>query len=366
MRKLMVSLVVGLLMVPAVIEAAQTAQARIYCLSVNLSQGSGPFGLYSLNLTTSETGLNGELAPSFGGVYTHWSGLALRDETLFQTYPGQLVLDLPWADEDGNGYNDFFEVRLGGSVSTGGEFNLGGLLGTVEATWSRPAGSRFGQCLLRFYSTSSQPDFEFTHGFEVLEYMGPLTYTPGETNVTGSVELVQSDNEFATLTGPVEFLKSSTNRFNQLEVQSGALTNEYDYLLPFTEGPVRRDERWPTNYFGFLTFEDGAPFTSDADYRFWDISIDDTNDSDEDGIPDFSDDPASAVPTAPILSLTQTATNLLLEISGDVGRVHEIVAAGSLTDSPWRKVSSIVLTNNPQTLSLPLPEQTTFWKVSVP
>ena len=66
------------------------------------------------------------------------------------------------------------------------------------------------------------------------------------------------------------------------------------------------------------------------------LSIDDTNDANANGIPDFSDDPASVTPPrAPHLSLALGSTNLLLTISGSVGHTNQIQTVGSLTSTNW-------------------------------
>jgi hypothetical protein len=94
------------------------------------------------------------------------------------------------------------------------------------------------------------------------------------------------------------------------------------------------------------------------------LSIDDPNDSNHNGIPDFSDDPSAALPRAPKLDLAQTATNILLTIHGDVGRVHEIQQLSDLASNNWQTAVSVTLSKDPQTVSLPAPaSQTMFWRV---
>ena len=126
-----------------------------------------------------------------------------------------------------------------------------------------------------------------------------------------------------------------------------------------------RDPGWPTNYAGVVYFADGDPSTVAPDYQSWTLSIDDTNDANANGIPDFSDDPALALPPrAPRLSLTPGATNLWLTISGDTGHTNDIQELDSLMTTNWHTKLSLTLTNDPQTVSLSLPtNQTKFWRV---
>ena len=97
----------------------------------------------------------------------------------------------------------------------------------------------------------------------------------------------------------------------------------------------------------------------------WTLSIDDLNDADQDGIPDFSDDPLTPA-RPPLLTLQPGATSLVLIISGDVGRSHLIQTNASLASTNWQLAQSITLATDPQTVSLPIPAGITFWRALVP
>src|SRR6185503_18091588 len=116
------------------------------------------------------------------------------------------------------------------------------------------------------------------------------------------------------------------NKFNLLILQgSDYWTNQWDQTIDlYLNQLFSRDLARPTNYTGNLEFFDGDPNTFDIDYERWRLVITDTADSDQDGIPNFSDDLQSALPRRPNLSLVRTSTNLLLRISGDVGRLHQV------------------------------------------
>jgi hypothetical protein len=100
---------------------------------------------------------------------------------------------------------------------------------------------------------------DFTHTFELLEYTGVLNYTPGSTNVTGAINLAQSDNLSNTLAGAVEFIKAETNRFNEFNLQIGNWTNAAAQMLSFTNSYFQRDLAVKTNYYGLVIFDDGDP-----------------------------------------------------------------------------------------------------------
>jgi hypothetical protein len=275
-----------------------------------------------------------------------------------------MELTVPAAgDANGDGFDDFFQVAQGINASSSGTYSINGLgSGSVTASWSRDAGSRTGICGLVFHNSSG--NLAFIIGFDVLEYTGPLTYTPGSNTVSGTVDLTQTGDPATTLQGPIQFTKVSTNRFNKLTLQSSAWTNASSQTLTYVQSTCSRDLSWPTNYYGNLTFDDGDPNTADADYYAWVLSIDDTNDADKDGIPDFSDDPLVLLARPPFLTLARGATNCWLTVSGDTNHLHEIQESTNLLSTNWLPVMSFTLTNDPQTVSLPLPATSSkFWRV---
>lgn len=361
MKKLGIFLAAGLITLPLSGHSAQTAQATLFCWSLRFHQGVDSFGDSTLDLYTNPSGTPNEELGAWYSTYTHRSHFALE----FSGFPitGELYLDLPaFADANDNGFDDSFEVSQGVSGSSIGEYTtvLGG--GNITASWSRGAGSKDGTCSLRLVDNTYGDLGTYWHTFEVLEYKGPLTYTPGSNTVSGSVNLTNAAGE---LQGPVSFTKSTTDPFNKLTLPSLFLTNAAQQTLSlFVPTDLFRDLRLRTNYYGEVEFNDGDPNTSAEDYYTWELSIDDLNDADHDGIPDFSDNPQSvAPPRRPLLSLTRGLTNLLLTIRGDVGHLHEIQEAGSVTSSNWQTVLSVTLTNDPQVVSLPLPASgINFWR----
>jgi len=346
----------------------QTAQATLFSRSLRFYQSMDESELFSLNLSSLPNQNNGELGPYFyffSSATTHAAYLDLVDQLFFEHSYGGMDLNVPAAgDADGDGFDDFFEVAQGVSATSSGTYSITGIgSGSVAASWSRGAGSRTGTCTLVFQNTS-YGDLVFTAAFDVLEYTGPLTYTPGSNTVSGSVDLTQTGDPTTTLQGPIQFTKSSTNRFNQLTLQSGAWTNAASQTLTFLPSACLRDLNWPTNYYGNFRFDDGDPNTPDADYYAWVLSIDDMNDADKDGIPDFSDDPLLALARPPLLTLARGATNFWLTIDGDINHVHEIQESTNLLSTNWLPVMSFTLTNDPQTVSLPLPATgAEFWRV---
>src|SRR5258708_5589964 len=112
-----------------------------------------------------------------------------------------------------------------------------------------------------------------------------------------------------------------------------------------------------------MNFTDGDLTTPAPDYLAWILSIDDANDSNHNGIPDFSDDP---VVRQVRLALSLTATNLQVSLSGAAGTVCQVQQSPALPAASWQTVQTITLTNDPQVVSVPLPSTATaFWRAQV-
>jgi hypothetical protein len=344
----------------------QTAHARLYCLSIRFSQGTSGFGS-TLDLTTLEHPAlpNGELAP-VAGDYSHAAGFILDFVGFPEPLPGGLAVEIPRnLDANQNGYADFFEVsqNLPRTITSGVFQAAGNESGTITAAWTRPQGSHTGTCTLSIVSSSFGSLGEFQHSFELIEYTGPLAYTPQIEEISGHLNLTRTGNPTETLTGPFHFEKSPHNPHDELLLTAGSWTNALDEpYLYFTD----LFTRYETNYFGFVEFLDGYKPTPQEDYWLWGLSIDDPNDTNTNGIPDFSDTPE---PPAQTLSLSVSFANnsLLLTVTGPVGHTVQLHESSSLPATFWNTKLSITLTNNPQIIPLPLPTNNhTFWRTALP
>lgn len=367
MKKILVFVLTGFILLPVLSHAAETAQARLYCHSLHFQQATDDNDLFTLDLSSFSSSNNGELGPYFyffDPSTTHSAYLDVVDQLFFDDYPGAMDLDVPdGGDANNDGFPDMFDPSQTVSTASSGTYSIPGLgSGAVSASWNRAAGSKDGSCVLTFQNTSFG-NLTFSCVYEILEYTGPISYTPGTTNVTGTLNLTQTGYPANTLQGTAVFVKSVSDKYNQLNLQPGNLTNASAQVLSFVTHVYHRTSPWLTNYYGTFEFIDGEPGTAGNDYYLWELSIDDTNDSDHDGIPDFSDDP-SAPAQKPQLTLTRGTTNLLLQITGSVGHQHTIQELASLSSTNWNAVTTVTLTNSPQTVSLPLPATAPkFWRV---
>jgi hypothetical protein len=374
-----------LFLIPLAGRGAQTAKARLYCLSVVLDSALDEYGdILEVSSTGAPDGL-GELVPWAGaqppgsdlvlpGTTEYVSDLALNDIFYGQMY-GTISLYLPSIDDgyghtvdaNTNRFPDFFEVsqRLQ-AATTSGSWSVGSYGGgSISAAWNRTAGSKSGTCRLVLTDTYGQHYGTFLSAFEILEYAGTISYSPGSNTVSGSVNLTQTGNAANQLQGAVQFTKEPTNRFDQLTLSPGAWTDAAQQTHIFTNHLFLRDQNWPTNYAGYVEFDNDADPSTFYPWSVWVLAIDDLNDANHNGIPDFSDDPAPAPPRRPQLSLAASSTNLLLTIRGDVSHLHQVQEALSPASTNWQTVVSVTLTNDPQVVLLPLPSESRakFWRV---
>jgi hypothetical protein len=320
----------------------RTATARLNCFSLRFLPAVVRFldQNYTLELSSLDETLppNGELFSLFDPLdFSHASNVRLSAPNPSDSLGGFILLHVPMAtDADRDGVADFFQVNAAvASTQTQSEYFVDLDDGTVTATWSRPAGSKTGACRLVLRSSFLGQVADFTNVFDVLEYAGPLAYTPGGTNVTGAVQFTQTQST-STLTGPIQFTRSPTNRFNELWFSSGQWTNGVGRTLSYRNGVLQRVSGSSSNYFGSLGFLDGDLTTVDEDYFDWVLSIRDSNDVDGDGIPDFSDDPSSA--SGPVFTRPRVeAGQLVLEWQG-AGRLQ----SASEVTGPWADVPGAV------------------------
>lgn len=357
MKRVILHAVLGLSAV-CVSTWANTIPAKLWCVSVVFSRGTNASG-FTLDLTRLPWGVNGELGPWFS-TYSHWSWFELG--LGFGSVPGTILLDVPLrTDANGNGFSDFFESAQAVSGTTDGyAWDDYGLLDEpVTAVWTRPAGSTTGTCRITFPTLGT-----FTNSFRILEFNGQLTYAPGQTNVLATLVVTQVDNATAILTGSMVFLKDPQDPHSLLRLAPGCLTNQLGASLCYTNDGITRDAGWPTNYFGWIDFEDGDPVTAAPDFRFWMFSFDDLNDADADGIPDFSDEPLQPV-VPPVITIGIAGNQLRLDITGQVGRTCQLLQTVAVSPPNWTTNTQFTLTSSVHTLYIPVDSATKFFKLRV-
>ena len=361
--------------------AAQTAPARMYCLSIKVSHGVNSYGdAITLNYaarpdSADELGPNWfpghheiVLPPDFG----YNSNLDLWDNTYGYSSFGTIYVNLPVeTDANGNRFPDFFEVSRATSVTVPGAFTYwdpysGAGSGNINAVWTRSAGQKAGTYRMTFNDNDLGDYWGTMQGtFEIIEYTGTITYTPATNSVSATIALAQTGASANTFQGPIQFVKDPVDWANTLTNLPGAWLNGSAQTCVFTNGYFFRNPSYPTNYAGYIAFDDDLDETYTIyAYATWVLSINDTHDTDSDGIPDFSDIPsATPPPRRPTISLARTSTNLLFTIRGDINHLHVIQQVPAITSTNWQPVVSVTLTNDPQVVPVAFPTGSTFYRV---
>jgi hypothetical protein len=347
--------------------AQPTAQVTLSCYSLRFHPATS--GTQTLQFTSDPNGgeMNGEVFPlGDPSLPDYGTTFVFEDPSTASSISGQMAFNVPSADANGDGFDDFLQLdQAAGPDTTPGAFSTQVDKGQVSATWSRAAGSSTGTCRIQWQGQTygRLPDFTFT--FELLTYQGKMRYSPGATSIVAFLTVTNAVSSSNVLSGPLAFVRSATNQLNQLSLLPGALVNSAGQSMPFdTPDDILRDEKLKTNYYGSLVFQDGDLTTSTADYQAYILSIDDPNDSNGNGIPDLTDNPGPVTDVQPTLGLTQSANQLLLSVHAAVGSSFNLEEIAALDQTNWLKSTTITLTNNPQVLPLPLPASPVrFWRL---
>ncbi|HEV2327890.1 MAG TPA: hypothetical protein VGY56_03770 [Verrucomicrobiae bacterium] len=224
MKRFLILLTAGWLLCPMANYGSETARAQLYCESLRFQEGTTYGGTLDMS-TIGGPPYNGELMPYSGDTW--YSGLVLVWSGMGDS--GTIYVNLPaFVDANNDGFDDFFEVSQGVTnvVTSGGSYSTPTYFsGTVTATWNRAAGSANGTCVLNLNDDTWGGLGNFTCPFTLLEYTGPLAYTPGSNTISAAINLTQTGNSASTLKGPIVFIKSSTDPFNTLTNQPGMWTN---------------------------------------------------------------------------------------------------------------------------------------------
>jgi hypothetical protein len=363
-------------LLPVAGRAAETAQARMYCLSFKVYLAMNIYGdQMKINSTATDAGA-WEVYPAqtpdaeitLPGVNSYGSGFWFWDNKFrYWDYYGTIYLNPPdFTDFNTNKFPDFFEVSLpqtnttsSGSYSYEDSLDFQYYSGNILATWNRAAGSKTGTCRLQLSDTYWGT---FVGTFEIIEYKGSLSYPPSAASVSGTLNVTQTGSN-TTFTGSMPFVKSDTNRFDSLILQPGVLTDASAQANYFTNRYFFRDENWPTNYAGYIQFDNDGDIGTFYPYAVWVLSINDTNDANHNGIPDFSDDASLPPPSQPLLALAVTTTNSLLSISGDINHVVKVQQTLDLSLGSWTDVTSFTLTNPTVVVPLTAGGGVSFWRV---
>ncbi|MFN0067772.1 MAG: hypothetical protein ACKVYV_09070, partial [Limisphaerales bacterium] len=294
--------------------AENTAEVRLFCLSVRVHQGTtgGGLGATLDMFSGNDPGTpNGELWPLIDDPdFTHTTAILFADPVLNLAIPGALALNVPEdTDANGDGVPDFYQVAQASPLVIGDgafAFDDDFDFGPASGSWSRAAGQRTGSLELQLNGVEFGSLPPFQHLYEIIEFAGTLKYVPGGGTITGRVDLAQVENPAATLRGPVVLKITATNAF---EFDESNLTNQLGQTVRVSLGLLDMDPDYAFDYFGAFSFLDGDPATPEVDYELFLIGVDDPNDANGNGIPDLTDPPAVGAPST--LAITLLGANAI-------------------------------------------------------
>jgi hypothetical protein len=204
---------------------------------------------------------------------------------------GEISINLGSTDTNSNGIDDFCELSLSSDNSVSGNwYSHDGTDGGLDGYMSRNANSHRGTYSLTAHDTYVG-DLSLSGDFYVGTVSGTFDYFEKEKTISITYSSTWSSP------APSETLKTTYEIPDQDRIRVNAKG-----IFPSTV--FTRDGN---TYSAVVELTDGEPTTSWADYQKWLIHIEDTNDSDGDGIPDLSD------PTAPPKTKAMPWLQMLLD-----------------------------------------------------
>jgi hypothetical protein len=215
---------------------------------------------------------------------------------------GTAIMDVVSSDTDGDGMLDVLELPRTGGFSFSGltypDFNAFGIYynSTVVGSTTRPAGIRQGT-YSGSLSNPSQTAF-FGGVYALSGAYGTVEYFLDGSNVLNwSLAQRAIDGAIRTFTGTstVSFIGTTTlvlPSFSALDSRSGLFLQTLPTTLTRSGNTFR----------GILRLVDGEPNTSWSDYVNYNVEIVDTNDTNDDGLPDILAVPEPALATQLIVS----------------------------------------------------------------
>jgi hypothetical protein len=332
---------------------------RLFFLSIRVEPGvSEELGLErTLEFSTTDFAApNHELFTTLQDDYTHASFFRLNGPEFTEPLLGEIIVNAPEGlDDNTNGIPDFYEVsaEIPATPATGlWDSEVAG--GEARLVWQRSADQHRGTVKIQLTSDEFGTLPEFTHAFEIIEYGATFEYERRNEQAIGLLQARRAGRDTATLTGPFVTTREPTNRLDQFLIGESDLINEAGQIVRVSIGDVERDADYRMDYFGAVAFWDGDPATPAVDYELYFIGFDDPNDSDEDGIPDLTDD-LGPPPAPPSLEIARDAAGFRLTLRGEVGTTYTLQRSSAAEPEAdlWVDEQQVTLTTTNEVLILP-------------
>ena len=235
---------------------------------------------------------------------------------------GELRLEFNGADSDNNGIFDFLQSdQTGNATFTGtttAHWNAFGVIvkSTITGSVARSSGSSQG-----VYSALAQNptgSFTFNGIASVGMVSGTLNYNRDNgLKQTASLSITDYVGQQIAVTGSGS---ATANGTDSLILNAFTLAGGGQSFEVFTSFLERKGK----SYAGLFRIDDGEVETSWADFQFWRVIVSDSNDTDGDGIPNFTDPfvPARLDPFE--LSIQIVGANVKLSWQSNTGVNYEL------------------------------------------
>ncbi len=185
---------------------------------------------------------------------------------------GEISLNLGSDDVNGNGIDDVCEKSMPFNKNiTGNWYSQNNTGGLISGSLSKAANSAIGTYSLTAHNTYYAGDMSMSGNYTVGELSGTLDYSKTSNSITVAYTstLMQSEE---TYEATYDIIDEDNIRINAVESFPATIFsrdgNTYTALVELSDGDL--DTSWP-------------------DYQKWLVIIQDTNDTDGDGVPDLSD-----------------------------------------------------------------------------
>jgi hypothetical protein len=238
------------------------------------------------NIVSSEVRLRANTSNVYEGGYAQATVLGIIEY-------GSFALSVPTLDTTGYGVPDVFQYQKQGSFTASGSgyTPTTGQNFSISISLNRSAGSIVGTYVATTVNTSGYSS-SVNGSYTILNGTGSVVYNRGSTNIMTITETNVIDKSIS-LSGSTAFQVVNQN---SVTYSSFNVTRSNDGVqFTVKAGSLTRSGN---QYKGAFSFVDGIKETSWADYTDFSFIITDDNDSDFNGIPDFSD----SIPVPPTIS----------------------------------------------------------------
>ncbi len=339
-----------LLAIPAAAFAQKTASVIVNGDSVQIQPSSAQFVAGVGNVTAffttyngsgsplinSDGNVSGEIRPRTGAAGTYEGGYVVATQVAIIDY-GSYAISVPTTDADGDGTPDLLQFDKAGNFSaTGSGLSVpANSTFSITVTFSRAANSATGSYSARTQNATTTTTY--TGVYNLSSFVGTVSYTRGSTNTM--VFTLTSRVTGTLLTGSTTYTTANSNQLSYAAFTARDLEgNSYQFLA----GALSRTG---STYRGDLSLVDGLPQTYWADFTKYRLTINDSNDSNGDGVPDLTD--PSAILAAP--SFTTQPQSQTVNAGANV--TFTAAASGSPTFQ-WRKDGTAINGATNATLTL--------------